>query len=54
MKGHFSTLSKTLTLKTPYGFSDGKCAAPYRSLGQSAPLMSNVHRQLWGFMSQSL
>lgn len=25
MKGHFSTLSKTLSLKTPYGFFDGKC-----------------------------
>ena len=25
MKGHFSTLSKTLALKTPYGFFDGKC-----------------------------
>jgi len=27
MKGHFSTLSKTLALKTPYGFFDGKCVA---------------------------
>jgi hypothetical protein len=25
MKGNFSTLSKTLSLKTPYGFFDGKC-----------------------------
>ena len=25
MKGNFSTLSKTLALKTPYGFFDGKC-----------------------------
>jgi hypothetical protein len=25
MKGHFSTLSKTLSLKTRYGFFDGKC-----------------------------
>jgi hypothetical protein len=25
MKGHYSTLSKTLALKTPYGFFDGKC-----------------------------
>ena len=27
MKGHFSTLSKTLALKIPYGFFDGKCVA---------------------------
>ena len=25
MKGNFSTLSKTLALKTPYGFFDGRC-----------------------------
>ena len=25
MKGSFSTLSKTLSLKTPFGFFDGKC-----------------------------
>lgn len=27
MKGNFSTLSKALTLKTTYGYFDGKCSA---------------------------
>ena len=27
MKGYFSTLSKTLSLKTQYGFFDGKCVS---------------------------